>query len=86
MTASGSGTASTLLVVLIVLLAATIAASSMFHVRVDAAGLSVTSVMGFPRVRIPVAQIADVEVVEVSPMGSSAGGDCGGRPAADSGS
>lgn len=73
MTASGSGTASTLLVVLIVLLVATIAASSMFHVRVDAAGLSVTSVMGFPRVRIPVAQIADVEVVEVSPMGEFGG-------------
>lgn len=72
-TVSGSGVAATILVVLVVLMAATIAATSAFRVRVDARGLAVTSLVGFPRVRIPAAQIEHVEVVDVSPMGEFGG-------------
>lgn len=71
--ASGSSVAATILIALVALMAATIAATSAFHVRVDATGLAVTSVVGFPRVHIPVTQVARVEVVDVAPMGEFGG-------------
>ena len=54
-------------------MAAVIAATAVFHVRVDETGLTVTSATGFPRFHVPVAEIERVEVVEVSPMGEYGG-------------
>lgn len=70
---SGSAVAATILIVLIVLMAAVIAATVVFHVRVDATGLTVNSATGFPRIHLPLAEIDRVEVVEVSPMGEFGG-------------
>lgn len=50
-----------------------VAASAAFHVRVDHTGLSITSVLGFPRLSVPAAQITAVEAVEVSPVGEFGG-------------
>jgi len=61
------------LIVVVLVLIALIAMTAVFRVRVDAAGLAVTSAIGFPRVRIPVDEIDRVEVVEVSPMGEYGG-------------
>jgi hypothetical protein len=54
---------------LLVLAATTVA----FHVRVDDAGLSVDSVLGVPRFRIRLADIASAAAVEVDPMGEFGG-------------
>ncbi len=70
---SGSAVAATILIVLIVLMAAVIAATAVFHVRVDATGLTVNSATGFPRIHLPLAEIDRVEVVEVNPMGEFGG-------------
>jgi len=56
-----------------VLLAILFATTVAFHVRVDDSGLSVISVVGVPRVHIPLAEVAHAEAVEVSPMGEFGG-------------
>ena len=56
-------------VVLVALAATTVA----FHVRVDEAGLEVRSVLGLPRFRVPLAEVARAAGVEVNPMGEFGG-------------
>lgn len=48
-------------------------AMTVFHVRVDGTGFTVRSAVGWPRVTIPTADIASVEVVQVNPMGDFGG-------------
>jgi hypothetical protein len=43
------------------------------RVRVDSAGFTVRSTMGWPRIRIPLDQIEKVEVTDVDPMGEFGG-------------
>lgn len=52
---------------------AALAATAAFHVRVDAEGLHVTSVLGVPRFRVPLAEIERVDHVHVQPMGELGG-------------
>ena len=54
---------------LLVLAATTVS----FHVRVDGDGLTVRSVMGLPRFRVALAEIASVGTVQVDPMGEFGG-------------
>ncbi|MDJ1113380.1 DUF1648 domain-containing protein [Microbacterium dauci] len=54
-------------------LAFAVVANSRFHVRVDAAGLTVVSSIGWPRVVVPLAEITSAEVVNVSPMAEFGG-------------
>ena len=56
-----------------VLVLAFAAASVAFHVRVDRGGLRVVSVLGIPRFRVPLAQIASAARVYVNPMGEFGG-------------
>lgn len=44
-----------------------------FRVRVDQEGLAVNSVLGFPRFRIPRADIREVEAIEINPVGDFGG-------------
>ncbi|MGB4779354.1 DUF1648 domain-containing protein [Microbacterium sp.] len=44
-----------------------------FRVRIDAAGLTATSVVGWPRLRVPLADVAEAAVVHVDPMGEFGG-------------
>jgi hypothetical protein len=44
-----------------------------FHVRVDAAGLSVTSAAGWPRVHVPLDDVRETAIVDVDPMGQFGG-------------
>ena len=73
LTVRAGATVATILALLIAVMAAVIAATAVFHVRVDETGLTVTSATGFPRFHVPVAEIERVEVVEVSPMGEYGG-------------
>lgn len=50
-----------------------IAATSVFHVRVDAEGLTVTSLLGYPRMRVPANEIVSVAAVQVNPVGEFGG-------------
>ncbi|WES64942.1 hypothetical protein P0L94_02445 [Microbacter sp. GSS18] len=56
-------------VLLIVLAATTVA----FHVRVDDRGLSVESVAGVPRFRVPLGDVTSAAAVDVVPMGEFGG-------------
>lgn len=56
-----------------VLLVALIASTLVFRVRVNADGLRVRSIAGWPRWNIPASQIADARVVQVDPMGEFGG-------------
>ncbi len=56
-------------VVLVIVVAATVA----FHVRVDDTGFTVRSVLGIPRFRVPLAEVATAAKVEVNPMGEFGG-------------
>lgn len=56
--------------VLIVLL---VGMNLIFHVRVDDAGLAVTSALGWPRLRVPLADVAEAVVVQVDPMAEFGG-------------
>jgi hypothetical protein len=58
---------STALIILIV------AMNLVFHVRVDDAGLAVTSALGWPRIRVPVSDVAHVAVAHVEPMAEFGG-------------
>ncbi len=62
-----------LLIAVTVLATVVVVSSIAFHVRVDDDGLSVTSVVGLPRVHIALADIARAEAVLVSPMGEFGG-------------
>lgn len=53
---------------LTVLFALLIASMGVFRVRVSRAGIAVTSLLGVPRWRIPLAQVVGAQVVEVNPM------------------
>jgi hypothetical protein len=55
------------------LLVALAATTTVFHVRVDAAGLTVVAPVGFPRFRVPLSEVREVTVAEVSPMGEFGG-------------
>jgi hypothetical protein len=54
--------------VLPVVLALALAAMFAFTVRVDAAGLTVRSALGWPRSHVPVGEVERASVVEVSPL------------------
>ncbi len=56
-------------VVMVVLSATTLA----FHVRVDESGLEARSVLGLPRFRVPLGQVARAAAVEVNPVGEFGG-------------
>lgn len=58
-----------LTLVLLVLAATTL----VFRVRVDHAGLTVASVLGVPRFRVPLAEIRSVRAVRIDPMGEFGG-------------
>ncbi|GGH38300.1 DUF1648 domain-containing protein [Microbacterium album] len=55
------------------LVVAGVVTMTVFHVRVDDAGLTVRSAVGWPRVAVPREQIERVEVVQVDPMGEYGG-------------
>lgn len=61
------------LTIMTAVLMAAAATTTAFRVRVDESGLTVTSVAGFPRFRVPLADVAAVEVVTVNPMGEFGG-------------
>lgn len=61
------------LIVATVVCAAAVVSTLAFHVRVDAAGLTVNSIVGLPRVHVPLRDIASVEAVDVNPMGEFGG-------------
>ncbi|KZE91374.1 DUF1648 domain-containing protein [Microbacterium sp. TNHR37B] len=56
-----------------VLLVLLVAMNLVFHVRVDEAGLAVTSGLGWPRMRVPLAEVAEAAVVHVDPMAEFGG-------------
>lgn len=56
-----------------VLMAVLVAMNSAFHVRVDAAGLAVTSVAGWPRLHVPIGDVDSATAVAVNPMGEFGG-------------
>jgi len=62
-----------ILIIATLVLAGLIATTLAFHVRVDASGLTVNSVVGIPRVHVPLGDIARVEAVDVNPMGEFGG-------------
>ncbi len=70
---TGERAATWIAVVVTVVLGASVLANSRFHVRVDPDGLLVTSAAGWPRVHVPLAEIAAAEVVEVAPMAEFGG-------------
>lgn len=56
-------------IVLVIVVAATVA----FHVRVDETGFTVRSVLGIPRFRVPLADVATAARVDVNPVGEFGG-------------
>lgn len=62
-----------ILALVTLLLIALIAMTLVFRVRVNAAGLRVRSVVGWPRWNIAASEIADVKVVQVNPMAEFGG-------------
>lgn len=59
--------------VLMVLVSLLVAANLVFHVRVDDQGLTVTSALGWPRMRVPLEEVTQAAVVEVNPMAEFGG-------------
>ncbi|WP_348789258.1 DUF1648 domain-containing protein [Leifsonia sp. NPDC080035] len=55
------------------LLLALAACTLVFRVRVDASGLTVSSIAGFPRFHVPLQQIASARATTVEPMGEFGG-------------
>ncbi|WP_185975841.1 DUF1648 domain-containing protein [Tessaracoccus rhinocerotis] len=55
------------------LLGVLVTVMTVFRVRVDGSGLSVRSAVGWPRVHVPIDEIATVEVVHVNPLGDFGG-------------
>jgi len=56
-----------------VLVTVAVATNVVFHVRVDERGLTVTSAAGWPRTRVPLADVRDAAAVTVDPMGEFGG-------------
>jgi len=56
-----------------VVVGALVATTVAFHVRVDDEGLSINSAVGWPRVHVPLDDIASAAVVMVDPMGQFGG-------------
>lgn len=71
--AGGPAQASWILALVTLVLAAVVVTTLAFHVRVDGSGLTVNSVVGVPRVHIPLSDIARVEAIDVNPMGEFGG-------------
>lgn len=67
------GGAGWILAVVTLLVIALIAATLVFHVRINAAGLRVRSVAGWPRWNIRASEITDIRVVHVNPVGEFGG-------------
>ncbi len=67
------GEAVVILIVATLVLVALVVSTLAFHVCVDESGLTVNSVVGIPRVRVPLRDIARVEAVDVNPMGEFGG-------------
>ncbi|HHW82549.1 MAG TPA: hypothetical protein GX743_01830 [Actinomycetales bacterium] len=61
-----------LLPVMVLVLAALVA-FLFFRVRIDAEGLAARSVIGFPTIRVPLAEVVRADTREVSPMGEFGG-------------
>lgn len=70
---SGSAVAVAILGVSTLIIAVLLAMTIAFDVRVDRTGLSVDSVVGLPRLHVPLGDIAAVSVVEVNPMAEFGG-------------
>lgn len=62
-----------ILIVVTLALAALVVSTLAFHVRVDESGLTVNSIVGIPRVHVPLRDISRVEAVDVNPMGEFGG-------------
>ncbi|MCR2809685.1 MULTISPECIES: DUF1648 domain-containing protein [unclassified Microbacterium] len=71
-TGASAATCWTLTMVTVLVFALT-AANVAFRVRVDATGLRVDSVLGLPRLRVPIHEVASVSCVFVDPMGEFGG-------------
>ncbi|KRA23885.1 hypothetical protein ASD65_05210 [Microbacterium sp. Root61] len=69
-TGSGSVWVLGIVVLLVLVLAAT---TTVFHVRVDAQGLTVRSILGIPRWQIPLTDVVSVSSVELSPLAEFGG-------------
>lgn len=57
----------------LVVVVAVAAVTGAFRVRVDRDGLTVTSILGLPRMRVPLAEVEAAGVVEVNPAGEFGG-------------
>ncbi|QGQ19748.1 hypothetical protein GC089_11580 [Cellulomonas sp. JZ18] len=58
---------------LVVVLAALLAAMSVFRVRVDAAGLTARSALGWPTLRVPLEEVEEARTVTVDPLADFGG-------------
>jgi hypothetical protein len=56
------------LLTFVVVLAVILAAMALFVVRVDRAGLTVRSVLGWPRIRVPLDEVVRADVTDVRPV------------------
>ncbi|GAA5029097.1 DUF1648 domain-containing protein [Microbacterium fluvii] len=65
--------AAVLISILALVMVALAATTVVFHVRVDADGLTVTSIAGLPRFRVGLSDIVEVGVSQVNPMGEFGG-------------
>lgn len=70
---TGDAAATGICVGITVLLTVLLTANARYRVRVDHDGLLVRSVAGWPRVRVPLAEITGAEVVQVEPMAEFGG-------------
>jgi hypothetical protein len=71
---AGAGEGAVWVLTLVALLLIVVAATTVsFHVRVDDGGLTVRSVAGIPRFRVPLGEIATAASVEVNAMGEFGG-------------
>lgn len=66
--------------VLFVVVAILVVGTTAFHVRVDQDGLTVRSILGVPRFRIPLADIAEVRLASVTSIGDFGGYGLRGTP------
>lgn len=67
------GVAAWILTVVAVVLLALVAMTVAFHVRIDDTGMRVDSLLGIPRFRVPLAEVASAARVEVDAMGEFGG-------------
>ncbi len=72
-TVSADPFATWVLVGVTVLIVGLVVTTLAFHIRVDEEGLSINSVVGWPRVHVPLDEVESAAVVEVNPMGQFGG-------------